>query len=166
MKLRAAAALWLLLLPAVAAAATLPARAPGLWQSSTSVTGPDGKPVPHGTNVLTVSCVDPATDLKFFTSGDSACPNLSITGSGGHFVIDGACAQLGQHVQIHETLDYASPQSLTITASLDSGNGPVKVVSHLAWQGACPAGMKPGDEGSLADGKFVKSDNINDPANQ
>jgi len=163
---RTAAAILLLLTPAAAAAATLPARTPGLWQSTTSVTGPDGKPVPHGTNVVTISCVDPATDLKFFTSGDSACPDLSITGSFSHFVIDGACAQLGQHVQIHETLDYASPQSVTINASLDSGNGPVNVVSHLAWQGACLPGMKPGDEGSIVGGVFVKSDNINDPANQ
>jgi len=39
-------------------AANLPARTAGLWQSTTTVAGPDGKPLPGTTKVVTVSCVD------------------------------------------------------------------------------------------------------------
>lgn len=149
-----------------AAAATLPAREPGLWQSTTTVTGQDGQPIPKATNIVTVSCVDPATDIKFFTSGDSACSSLAIDGSGGTYTINGTCTQQGKPVSIHETLVYASSRSVTLTAKLDSPMGPVNIASHLQWQGACLAGMVPGDEGNIVNGAFNKADNINDPGNQ
>ncbi|MDE8345429.1 MAG: DUF3617 family protein [Acidocella sp.] len=151
-------------MPALAAA--LPSRAAGLWQSTTSVSGPDGKPLANAANVVTLSCVDPATDTRFFTSGESQCAQLSIGGSGADYTIDGVCSQQGKTVQIHETLDYASPQAVTLRATLDSGNGAVVVVSHMQWQGKCLAGMQPGDEGDMQDGVFNKTDNINDAFNQ
>ncbi len=79
-----------------AAAATLPARAPGLWQSTTTVLGADGKPLANAVNVVTLSCVDPATDVKFFTSGGSACSSLTISGAGAAYAIDGHCTAAGQ----------------------------------------------------------------------
>ena len=147
-------------------AATLPARTPGLWQSTTTVTGPDGKPVANAVNVVTVSCVDPATDLKFFTSGGSACASLTIAGSGAKYTIDGSCTQQGKPVRIDETLTYSGAQHVTLQAKLGAESGPVTVSSILQWQGACPAGMMPGDEGSMSGGGFSKADNINDPVNQ
>jgi hypothetical protein len=159
------AAFWLAA-AAPALAANLPARAPGLWQSTTTVTGADGKPLPHAAGIVTVSCVDPATDIKFFLSNESACSSFSITGSGNTYRINGTCNQLGQAVKIDETLTYASPQSVTLTAKLVTPSGPETVTSQLQWQGNCLAGMQPGDEGSIAAGAFSKVDNINDPANQ
>jgi Protein of unknown function (DUF3617) len=149
-----------------AMAATLPARTPGLWQSTTTVTGADGKPIANAANVVTVSCIDPATDLKFFTSGGSACASLTITGSEANYTIDGSCTQQGKPVQIHEALTYSGPQHVTLRATLGSPGGPVTVSSELHWQGACPAEMVPGDEGSMAGGVFNKADNIDDPVNQ
>ncbi len=148
-----------------AVAATLPARAPGLWQSTTTVTGPDGKPLPNAENVVTVSCVDPSTDIKFFTSNGSDCTSLDISGSGTKYAINGSCKQRGNPVQIHETLNYASPQSVVLTAKLESPAGVVTVSSQLQWQGDCLAGMVPGDEGSIVSGAFSKADNINDSDN-
>jgi hypothetical protein len=149
-----------------AVAATLPARAPGLWQSTTTVTGANGQPLPHADNVVTVSCVDPATDIKFFISGQSACSTMNISGSGSSYAIDGTCTDQGKPVKIQETLTYASAQNVTLTAALDSSMGPVTVTSQLQWQGACLDGMQPGDEGNIVNGAFSKADNITDSDNQ
>lgn len=146
-----------------AAAANLPARKPGLWQSTTTVTGPDGKPLPNADHVVTVSCVDPATDMKFFTSNGSSCSSLTVSGSGAKYAIDGDCMQRGKPVRIHEILDYLSTRSVTLKATISAGSGPLTVTSQLQWQGQCQAGMEPGDEGSMIDGAFSKADNINDP---
>jgi hypothetical protein len=149
-----------------AAAATLPARAAGLWQSTTTVSGADGKPLVGATDVVTVSCVDPATDLKFFTSGGSACSSLVISGHGQTYAIKGQCVQHGRPVVIDETLLYDSPQVVTLSAQVDAGGRALKVVSKLQWQGSCLAGMQPGDEGNITGGVFNKADNINDSADQ
>lgn len=153
-------------LPVSAHAAQLPPRAAGLWQSTTTVTGADGQPLPNGSNIVTVSCVDPATDLKFFLSGAHECSQLTIAGAGQQYTIDGACTHHGKPVTVHETLLYASPQAVTLTASVQTSSGPVSVTSQMQWQGACLAGMTPGDEGVISNGTFAKSDNINDPNNQ
>jgi len=146
-----------------AQAATLPARAPGLWQSTTTVLDASGQAIANATDVVTVSCVDPATDLKFFTSGDDNCSSLTISGSGSTYMIDGQCTQQGKPVTVDETLTYASAQSVVLTAKLDSTMGPVTVTSNLQWQGDCLPGMEPGDEGSIVNGQFSKADNVNDP---
>jgi hypothetical protein len=149
-----------------AAGATLPTRAPGLWKSTTTVTGPNGQPLPNAADVVTVSCVDPATDIKFFISGGSACSSLRISGSGTAYGIDGTCTQLGKPVSIHETLIYADARDVTLKAKMDSSSGLVNVTSQLQWQGGCLAGMAPGDEGNIVNGAFSKADNIDDSANQ
>ena len=87
---------------------------------------------------MTVSCVDPATDLKFFTSGGSACASLTITGSGADYLIDGSCMQQGNPVRIHEALTYSGKQRVTLRATLGSASGPVTVSSELQCQGGSP----------------------------
>ena len=145
-----------------ALAAGLPAREPGLWQSSTTVTGPDGQPLANAVNVVTVSCVDVLNDQKFFLANQSACNNLSVSGSGGSYKINGMCTQHGKPSVIHETLDYADTKDVALTAKV----GDMTVHSQLQWQGECLAGMLAGDEGDIENGAFVKADNINDTANQ
>jgi len=145
-----------------ALAAGLPAREPGLWQSTTTATGPDGQPLANAVNVVTVSCVDVLNDQKFFLANQSACNNLSVSGSGGSYKINGMCTQRGKPSVIHETLDYADTKDVTLTAKV----GDMTVHSQLQWQGECLAGMLAGDEGDIENGAFVKADNINDTANQ
>jgi hypothetical protein len=154
------------LISAPALAADLPSRAPGLWQSTTTVTGPDGKPLANAVNAVTVSCVDALNDQKFFTSNQSACSSLNITGSGNSYSIDGACNGRGQAVQIHETLVYADAKDLQLTAVYNGAQGQMTVTSQLQWQGDCLPGMQPGDEGNYTGGVFSKTDNINDSFNQ
>jgi len=144
----------------------LPSRTPGLWQSTTTVTGPDGQALANAVNVVTVSCVDALTDEKFLMSGASSCAALTVSGSGGSYAVDGTCAEQAQQVQIHETLLYADTKTVKLTAHITTGAHDLTVHSQLAWQGDCLAGMQPGDEGSVQNGAFSKADNINDPYNQ
>jgi hypothetical protein len=151
---------------APAVAASLPSRASGLWQSTTTVTGPNGQPLPNAANVVTVSCVDELNDQKFFTSEQSDCSSLAISGGGGSYSIDGTCEGQGRLVKIHETLVYADAKNMQLTAVYAGKSGRMTVTSQLQWQGACLPGMQPGDEGNVSGGTFIKSDNINDSANQ
>lgn len=155
------------LIAAPALAADLPQRAPGLWQSTSTVMGPDGKPLANAQNVVTLSCVDALDDQKFFTSEQNACTSLNISGSGNSYSIDGSCKGqgVGQAVHIHETLVYGE-KDLQLQAVYNGPEGAMTVTSQLQWQGECPAGMQPGDEGSITGGIFTKSDNINDTGNQ
>jgi hypothetical protein len=147
--------------PVSALAATLPARQPGLWQSTTTVTDSKGTPLPHAAGIVTVSCVDPATDLKFFFSGTSQCTSVHVDGADPTYVITGNCKdEFGKPVKINESLTYASLQSVALTAIIASPNGPLHVTSQLAYQGDCLPGMQPGDEGDIENGAFSKADNV------
>ncbi len=161
-----AGALLLMSLAAPACAATLPPRQPGLWQITTNVTDADGKPLPGGSNLVSVNCVDPSTDLKFFTSKGSACSSIVINGSGTTYTIDSVCAQGGKTAKIHEALVYQDAQNISLSGTYDAGAGVINISSALTYQGDCPAGMLPGDEGSMVNGVFAKTDNINDSDNQ
>ena len=149
-------------LAGLARAADLPARAPGLWQSTTSVTGPGGVPMAQAQNVVTLTCVDPATDWKFLLSGQNRCTQLTVSGSGAHYKIEGTCTQPGGAVTIDESLDYAGDKSLQLKADFATSSGEMSMTSSLQWLGPCLAGMAPGDEGRMVAGSFVKADNIND----
>ena len=160
------------LIAAPAFAVNLPSRTPGLWQSITTVTGPNGKPLAHEMNVVTVSCIDALNDQTFFTSEKSACSSLTVAGGGNSYSIDAVCQgqsmdqDQGQNVKIHQTLTYSGPQALSLQAAYITATGQMTVTSQLQWQGQCPAGMQPGDEGYMAGGNFSKTDNINDSYNQ
>ncbi|MBU6425247.1 MAG: DUF3617 family protein [Rhodospirillales bacterium] len=140
----------------------LPARAPGLWQSTTSVMGPDGQPMAQAQNVVTLTCVDPATDQEFLLSGQSRCSKLTISGSGDTYKIDGTCTQPAGTVKIMETLDYAGDKSVQLKADFSTSSGEMSMASDLQWIGPCPAGVEPGDEGQMVNGSFVKAGNINE----
>jgi len=146
--------------------ADLPPRTPGLWQSTSTVIGPNGKPVAHEVDVVTVSCIDAMNDQKFFTSNQSACTSLAISGSGNRYSISGICNNQGQNLQIHMDLTYSGAQALQLKAVYRTAQGQMTVTSQLQWQGECLPGMVPGDEGNITGGAFLKADNINDSYNQ
>ncbi len=147
-------------------AATLPQRQAGLWQSNTVVTLPDGSQYRGGAPVVTVSCVDPATDLKFFTFEGSSCSSMNISGSGTHYSISGACKDQGKAETVQTELEYIDSNTVKLTGAVASASGTLHIQSMLTYQGACLAGMQPGDEGDIENGAFVKADNINDTGNQ
>lgn len=146
-------------------ATDLPSRAPGLWQSTTTVTGPNGKPLANAINVVTVSCVNALNDQAFFTSDQSACSSLTISGAGNHYAIDGTCKGETGPLRIHETLVYGA-KDMQLKAVYNGRAGQMTVTSQLEWQGECLPGMQPGDEGNITGGMFSKTDNINDSDNQ
>ncbi|OYV39982.1 MAG: hypothetical protein B7Z81_02615 [Acidocella sp. 20-61-6] len=149
-----------------ARAATLPLRQAGMWQSSTVVTLADGKKYRDGAPIVTVSCVDPATDLKFFTFEGSSCSSMNISGAGTTYEIDGACKDEGKPVKIHTQINYVDSETVELVGSVTSATGPVRLRAEMKFQGPCIAGMQPGDEGDIENGQFVKADNINDAGNQ
>ncbi|MDR3520508.1 MAG: DUF3617 family protein [Acidocella sp.] len=149
-----------------AAAATLPPRQSGLWQSSTVVTLANGSKYRNGAPVVTVSCVDPASDLKFFTFEGSACTSMNISGSGTSYQINGACKEQGKPVKFHTSLNYTDSETVELVGSVTSASGTVHVNAEMKFQGPCLAGMQPGDEGDIENGQFVKADNVNDSTNQ
>ncbi|MDE8348566.1 MAG: DUF3617 family protein [Acidocella sp.] len=149
-----------------AAAATLPSRQPGLWQSSTVVTLANGSKYLNGAPVVTVSCVDPATDLKFFTFEGSSCTSMNISGAGTAYEIIGACKDQGKPVKIHTKLNYVDSETVELMGSVTTASGTVHMNAAMKFQGPCVAGMQPGDEGDIENGQFVKADNINDAGNQ
>jgi len=152
---------------ATAHAASLPARQPGMWRSSTEVTLPNGTLAGGGTPVVTVTCVDALNDQKFFLINGSACSSLNVSGQGTQFRIDGTCAHKGKPVTVHETLRYVDSGTVELAGTVDTGAGAYTLNGELKFQGACPAGMQPGDEGSIdTNGNFDKTDNINDFDNQ
>jgi hypothetical protein len=152
--------------PLAARAAELPARQPGLWQSSTVVTLADGTKARGGAPVVTVSCIDALTDQKFFTVGASSCTSFNISGGGAQYAIDSQCTDQGKPVTVHETLEYVDAGTVEINGKVDQGTGPISVSAELKFIGPCLAGMAPGDEGDIENGQFVKTDNVNDPGNQ
>ncbi len=155
------------LISATAHAATLPARQPGMWQSSTVVTLPDGTKAQGGKPVVTVTCVDGLDDQKFFLIKGSACSSLNVSGQGTQYRIDGTCAHEGKPVTVHETLDYVNSQTVQLAGTVTTASGAYMLNAAVTFAGACPAGMKPGDEGSIdVNGNFAKTDNINDFDNQ
>jgi hypothetical protein len=137
-----------------------------MWRSSTVVILPDGTKARGGAPVVTVSCVDPATDLKFFTVGSSQCSLFNISGAGARYSIDSNCTQTGKPVMIHETLEFQDAATVKIGGTVDSGTGPIRLDGELKFIGPCLAGMAPGDEGDIENGQFVKTDNVTDPGNQ
>jgi hypothetical protein len=149
-----------------ASAASLPSRQPGLWQSSTVVTLANGNKYRNGAPVVTVSCVDPASDLKFFTFEGSACTSLNISGTGTSYQINGACKEQGKPVKFHTSLNYTDSETVELVGSVTSASGTVHVNAEMKFQGPCLAGMQPGDEGDIENGQFVKADNVNDSTNQ
>jgi hypothetical protein len=145
-------------------AATLPARQPGLWLSSTIVTLADGSKYRGGNPVITVSCVDPATDLKFFTYSGSSCTALKVAGTGQQFNITGNCQGQTGTEKIATSLTYLDQSTVELIGTVGTASGVIHLNGELKFQGPCLPGMVPGDEGDIENGQFVKADNVNDPA--
>jgi len=155
-----------LVFPLCARAGELPARQPGMWQSSTVVTLSDGTKARGGAPVITVSCIDALTDQKFFTIGSSQCSSFNISGGGSQYAIDSSCTDMGKPVTVHETLEYVDAGTVEINGTVTESAGPITLSAELKFVGPCMAGMVPGDEGDIENGQFVKTDNVNDPGNQ
>ncbi|MDB5435927.1 MAG: hypothetical protein JWR47_2184 [Phenylobacterium sp.] len=142
--------------PAVATApevstgpSTPPPRKPGLWAQTISTAG---------MQQTTKLCLDAATEKKLAWSGaqtgKQTCAQQTITPSaGGGWAFHSVCASpsggtvtsdgmasgdFGSHYKVEAT-------STTTGGPMPQANGVHKMSLDAAWQGPCPADMKPGD---------------------
>jgi hypothetical protein len=130
-------------------ATTPPVRKPGLWEQRVS-----------NSEMVQVSrvCIDAEVDKRLSWWGaqttKGACEKNLVTGraeggwqfssvcemgSGGRTTTSGVVTgDFGSHYQV-------AAESSTTGAAAPQMNGPHKLTIDATWQGACPAGTKPGD---------------------
>ena len=135
--------------PAAQAIAAPPHRRPGLWAQTVSTAGMTQK---------STLCVDAAVEAAMGWWGQQAasrpCARQSVTrGADGAWRIESQCdlgsAGMSRTTGV-ATGDFASAyrmdaQTITTGAAAPQMNGAHKMTLEAAWQGPCPASMKPGD---------------------
>lgn len=130
------------------ASAAAPRRKAGLWKQTVSSQG--------STQTMTL-CLDDATEAKMTVWGGqvtrNACAKNDIRPAPGGWAFESECDMGGGGKVATKgtaTGDFASSYvvkatSVTTGSSIPSANGTSQMEMTGTWQGACPAGMKPGD---------------------
>lgn len=138
-----------------------PKRKPGLWSQTVASEG----------NSQTIKlCLDAATEAKLSVwgaqAGSEACAQNTFMRTATGFSFDSVC-DMGPAGKIttkgvgsgdFDTRYEIKATSVTTGASMGQANGTREMTITGTWDGACPAGMKPGDM-SLPGGVTM---NIND----
>lgn len=125
-----------------------PKRKPGLWVQTISTAG---------MNQETKLCLDEATEARMTlwgqAMGENTCAKNQITPAAGGWRIESECdfGDAGKHVTTGTiTGDFNSRYVMKMTttttgARMAQANTTQEMEMTGTWQGACPAGMKPGD---------------------
>ena len=124
-----------------------PSRAPGLWVQTVSSAGMTQQ---------SRLCVDAAVEAAFGWWGQTtgACAKPSVTrGPDGGWRFNSRCdmgpagvnATTGVATGDFSAADRMQAETITTAAAAPQMNGAHKMTLEAAWQGPCPAGMKPGD---------------------
>lgn len=140
-----------------------PKRKPGLWSQTVSS---------DGSSQTMKLCLDAATEAKLSVWGGQAtadmCAKNTFVRTPTGFTFDSVC-DMGAAGKIttkgvgtgnFDTRYEIKATSVTTGSSMAQANGPHEMTITGTWDGACPAGMKPGDM-SLPGGVTM---NINDIA--
>lgn len=131
------------------AAATLPARTPGLWAQTVSS---------RGRSQATRICLDKATEARFTWwgqhAGQGACGKAQVTPRpGGGWTFASAC-DMGENGKTETrgevTGDFAKAYKVSAESTISGARAPEMNGTHAMtlearWKGPCPAGMRPGD---------------------
>jgi hypothetical protein len=142
--IRIAAALLLVAISAaLAQAADLPPRKPGLWEVKTSIEGS-----PRGLTVQ--QCIDASTDQMLQSIAGpfsaAACPEREVKKSDASTSIDSRCTFDGKPASAHALVTGSFDSAYTMTVTSEGGGLPaVKMTVESKWLGACAADQKPGD---------------------
>ena len=157
------------------ASATLPPRKPGLWQTSMVMHMKmlmNGQTINDNSDTPTIDelCANAATDaqsLKMLTGGAAHCSAVDIEKTGGVYTMSGSCPDpMGGHGGVITFNGTITPQGDTAFHMVSQSSGPdmsSSMVADSKWLGPCPAGMAPGDFGSVTNGQFVKRGNLLTP---
>lgn len=133
---------------APAAPTSPPKRKPGLWAQTVSTAG---------MTQTTKICLDEATESRMTAWGqqvsDGMCARNVITPTAGGWSFESECdmGEAGKSVtKGTATGDFDSKYVIKATttttgASMAQANGVHEMEMTAAWEGPCPAGMKPGD---------------------
>ncbi len=146
---------------------SFPPRKAGLWENTSTMSNMmmNGQKMPGmPPGMVSVSCVDPASDLKLMkraAQGRGNCPPPDYAGSGGNFTINVTCAmQNGQTMTMAGTMTYVSDEHVVMDMQMSG----TQMTGHMhvdsVWSGACPAGFAPGDYGMEMNGTFQKEGNV------
>ncbi|MDR3520507.1 MAG: hypothetical protein P4L54_02715 [Acidocella sp.] len=149
---------------------TLPPRKAGFWVTTMVMhmqmagQAPDNDSTP----MITAMCTDPATDLKTMNMRMGAmgkCDPLQVEGGDGSYTVTSKCADpMGGGVPIltHTTMTYVGDNTMHMESHTSSAHITGDMTGDSKWQGACPAGLVPGDVGRMVNGVFKKLTNVND----
>jgi hypothetical protein len=155
------------------ASATLPSLRPGFWQSSSvMLVNMQGQPPDtDSTPTIRYNCFDTATmekSMKLLTSGGMANCKTDIEGAGNTYTMTVSCPSPtggAGTIKTNGTMVFDGNTSFH-TVTTGSSNIPsmqmtIHAVDDAKWLGACPAGVVPGDYGTMTNGVFAKTGNTN-----
>ncbi|MBU6499091.1 MAG: DUF3617 family protein [Rhodospirillales bacterium] len=154
---------------AASAASVFPPRRAGFWETTmTMAMTLKGKPVDSDKAPwVSAMCADPATDaiaLDKMVGNGGNCLKFDITKSGDTYTIAGSCPDPmggGKGVMTtHGTMIYHGDTAIHIASDSVSPSMTSHIDGDAKWIGACPAGMKPGDFGTMPGGVFKKQGNM------
>jgi hypothetical protein len=118
------------------------------------------------TPTINALCSDAATDAaseKAMTGG-KLCSDLDIEKSGGVYTLTGTCKDpLGGAGAVATYSGTITPHGDEAFHMVSQSSGPgmsSSMVADSKWLGACPAGVMPGDFGTMKNGTFVKHGNL------
>jgi hypothetical protein len=158
--------------PLASASFTFPPMRPGLWVSSSVMHMNMAGEAPDTDNTPDVryNCMDAATlaaAVKLMTSGGfmSGCA-VDMEGTGGVYTMtiacknpDGMTGTINGNGTFTTDGDTAMHFTDHTTSNLQNMNMTADDTGDMKWLGACPAGIVPGDYGTMKNGVFTKQGN-------
>jgi hypothetical protein len=155
---------------AAGAATTLPPRKPGFWVTTMVVrlSLPGSVPDQDAAPIVTALCTNAATDAeeaRLMTGGfGQKCSAFAVDGGGARYTISSTCADpRGGTMTMQGVVTLTGNDAIHVESRTSSAHMTGMMVGDSKWQGACPAGVMPGDIGHLQNGRFVKLANILNP---
>ncbi len=155
---------------AARADSSFPPRKPGWWQTTMVMTmNMKGQPPDNDTTpFISLMCSDAATDaitMKQMAGDTGKCLAFDITKSGDTYTVTGSCPDpMGGNgvMTTHGTMVFQGDTQIHIVSDTVSPTMSGHITGDSKWLGACPAGVKPGDFGTMQNGVFSKQGNVLD----
>jgi hypothetical protein len=100
--------------------------------------------------------------MQRLAGGEGHCSQFTITHDGNSYVMEGSCPAPmgGGTMTTRSVLTKESDTAFHIVSQTTSPMMSGSMVGESTWAGACPAGVAPGDYGSMQNGQFVKRGNM------
>jgi hypothetical protein len=152
--------------------ATLPHMHPGFWETTMNMTMDGQSPDSAGPPRITYMCQNDATVAAAMKQMNGALPGCTfdMEGGDGNYTMTTNCVNpAGQPGTItgSGTMTLRGDSALHMTetsdAKMQSMDMKMAMTADSKWVGACPAGVMPGDFGTMTNGAFQKQGNALTP---